>query len=76
MPVSIYDSADAAAASGHLDHLLRHWEVLEPVPVKSLLDIENYESKISALVPYITQNENVKNSVLAMRKHIIDFLSR
>ena len=51
MPVTIYQSADAAARNNKLEQLIFIWELNDPEPVSGKFDLECYEAKIAALVP-------------------------
>lgn len=73
MPVTIYQVADAAARNNKLEHLIRVWELSEPQPVTRRCDLESYEAKIAALVPYM-ENAHVYTAVMKMRAEIGKFI--
>jgi hypothetical protein len=73
MPVTIYQVADAAARDNMLEHLIFVWEVKEPRPVSSTGDLESYEAKIAALVPYM-ENGHVYTAVMKMWAEIGKFI--
>lgn len=69
MPVTIYQVADAAARNNKLEHPIFVWELNDPKPVSGKCDLESYEAKIAALVPYM-ENGHVYTAVMKMRAEI------
>ena len=73
MPVTIYQVADAAARDNKLEHLIFVWDINNPKPVSGKYDLESYEAKIAALVPYM-ENGHAYTAVMKMRAEISKFI--
>lgn len=73
MPVTIYQVADSAARNNKLEQLIFIWELNDPKPVTGKYDLESYEAKIAALVPYM-ENAHVYAAVMKMRVEISKFI--
>ena len=76
MPNTVYQSADSAAQHNKLPNLIFKWDLRPPKPVRNMSDVEDYETKIFALVPYMLENEDVKTAILAMRTEIGKFIDK